>query len=263
MIPESKHLIADSQHEDPLNVAMLDGRHEEALRLIIEVFDQVAAGTELPPGQYFITMFNWKMLIEDYPPAREALISKRDEQIRHLLNGDYRINAGEFTRPNSRFDVITSMNRDLGDSRSTYEVFVQLESTLPDQAKRGANLALPAMVEFGDFVRAQSYLSDPLPRLEELNRLAKELPLFPEPGKAPRLAAELSIYMRDVILLSAVHEGLGREAEAAGLRHAAIAGIADDGMRALAQRELAEPESILREISNRVPPPDGPGLARS
>jgi len=78
---------------------------------------------------------------------------------------------------------------------------------MPEDARRAAWTALPAMVAAGDFERAERYLPDPLARIGELNAMAASLPLFPPLGAALRLA-----------------------------------GIESEEMRALAARKLADPE---------------------
>ena len=81
--------------------------------------------------------------------------------------------------------------------------------------------------------RAERHLPrDPMERLDELNALALNLPLFPPHRSAPRLTAELSNFVTDV-----------------RLRAAALAGLAQDEMRTLAMRELAEPGAITSAIT--------------
>lgn len=118
------------------------------------------------------------------------------------------------------------MNETLADAHATYALFLQLLAQRPERARREAFLALPAIVAAGDFALAQQYLSDPLERLAGLNQLASQLPLFPPAGMAPRLAAELMNFVRDVVLKTAVLQDQGRAAEAESLRNAALAGIA-------------------------------------
>jgi hypothetical protein len=130
---------------------------------------------------------------------------------------------------------------------------------MPEAAREAAWTALPALVEAGDFERAERYLPEPLARIEELNALAPKLPLFPPPGAAPRLAAELSNTMKDLRLCVATLEGLGRTGEAAELRSAALAKLGSDEMRELGGRELAEPGAIHRENAARQMAQEGRG----
>ena len=38
--------------------------------------------------RFFMTMFHWQMLVEQYAPARPALEEARDEQVARLLAGE-------------------------------------------------------------------------------------------------------------------------------------------------------------------------------
>ncbi|MES2149220.1 MAG: hypothetical protein V4508_05430 [Pseudomonadota bacterium] len=235
-----------------MNDAMLarkEGRNDDALRLLLALFDELACGAVGIEGHYFITMFEWRQLAGQFRPAHEALARARDEQVRRLLDGDDVFGDLSAPRPQSRFRVIVDINETLKDSRATCELFVRLLSILPACAQREAFMALPAVVEAGDFSLAERYLDDPLERLEQLNRLARDLPLFPPYGAAPRLAVELSNYIKCVVLRSTVLHGLGRGAEGAALRKAALDGIASEQLRELGEREIADPGTIIREIS--------------
>ena len=84
-----------------------------------------------------------------------------------------------------------------------------------------------------------------------VNALAASLPLFPAPGTAPRLAAELMNLVRDVRITAAVLRGQEQAAEADTLYATLLSGLENDAMRTLAQRELDAPGSITAEIVNR------------
>jgi hypothetical protein len=148
----------------------------------------------------------------------------------------------------SRFALIAEINRILGDARSTYEVFVRLDAMRPDLARRHAFLALPAVVAACDFALADRYQGEPLARLAALNATAATFPLFPPPEQAPRLAAELTLLVNDVRIASAVLRGRGRANDALALRARLLAGLPSGPVRALAQRELDEEGTIMREI---------------
>lgn len=228
-----------------------EGRYDDALRGVQSLFNQIDSGALPRRGNHFITMFEWSLLVEEYLPAREALARERDEQVRRLRDGQQVFGDLQDPRPCSRFHAIVEMNEILKDHQSTYEVFVQLSSLHPALARQEAFLALPAIVEIGDFALAEAYLGDPMERLDELNRLANDFPLYPPRGVAPRLGAELSNFMKEVVLRVAVLKGLGREDEAEVLRETALTGIRTDDMRELSIREFAAPGTIIREISSR------------
>jgi hypothetical protein len=225
-----------------------DGRYDEALRIVKQQFDRIATGAKDTHLAYFITMFEWGQLSGDYAEARVAMISERDEQIRRVLEGDAIFCADGFL-PISRFRVIIEMNQSLQDGRSTYRLVTQLLSDNPALVRNEIRMALPAIVEAGDYALAAQYIKNPLGRLDELNRQAHELPLYPPYMKAPRLAAELSIFMSDVVLLSKVLKGQGKDVEADELRNAALTGIQSEELRALATREFAEPGTIIKGLT--------------
>lgn len=230
-----------------------EGRHAEALALLQELYAEAEAEPAPDRNRYFMTMFQWELLTQQYPPARTALAAVRDEQAARLLAGTlYTGSAGsdgsveETWRRVSRFTLIVEMNRTLGDADATRALFLQLEAAQPEVARRYAWQALPDIVAAGDFLLADRYRGEPLAQLGQVNEDAHSMPLFPPAGQAPQLAAGLSNLVKDVRLNAAVLDGLGRQAEGAALREALLAGL-DDTLRTLAQRELAEPETIMRE----------------
>ncbi|NYE59580.1 ribosomal protein S18 acetylase RimI-like enzyme [Duganella sp. 1224] len=228
---------------DKALLALHEGRHDEALVALLALFARA-------DDRHFITMFAWSQLIEQYAPARAAMVRERDAQASRLLAEDTMFGEDDGGRQRGRFEIIVEMNEILEDSRTTYELFLQLLAAQPDLAKRNAWRALPAVVEAQDYVLAERYLRDPSARLPELNSLAEKVPLMPTRGEPPRLAAELSNFVGDLSLCVAVWRGLGRSAEADALQSAAIAGLANDAMRALALRELADPGVIHRETAD-------------
>jgi hypothetical protein len=137
------------------------------------------------------------MMLKEYPPARVAMRRVRGEQAARLLAGEIVFGAAEERWPRSRFQVIAGMDGKLGDSRATYELFLQLRAAWPQAAQRDAFLALEAIVEAGDYALAETYLGDPLAGLDQLNECALTHVLIPPSRQAPRLAAELSNFARD------------------------------------------------------------------
>ncbi|KKO61353.1 hypothetical protein VM94_05125 [Janthinobacterium sp. KBS0711] len=221
-----------------------EGRHAEALPLLQELFAE--AGQTLNPARssYFMIMLEWKFLAEAYAPAYAALQAERDAQIQLLLSGN--TFGGR-----SRFSLIAKMNDTLGDARSTADLFARLDTCAPELARQYAWQALPAVVESGNFALAERYHGAPLEHLDMVNELAASLPLFPAPRTPPRLAAELMNLVKDVRIAAAILRGQGQAAEADALCAALLAGLANDAMRALAQRELDAPGSITADIVNR------------
>lgn len=230
-----------------IHKASEEGRHDEALRLLLDAFDRADSGSD-EQHLYYTTMGQWLTLLgTGNAPAREAMVRVRDEQLARLLAGELAFGADQ-VRQRSRFAIVLTMNDALDDSRSSYDTFNKLLVSAPETARRHASSVVPAMVKVGDYTLAEKYLGDPLAELERLNQLANEFPLYPPRGEAPRLWAELQTFVSSVLLLMAVHRGLGREAEAQASQTAALAGIQQEQLRTLAQRELAEPGLMMREI---------------
>jgi len=232
------------------------GRHDELLSLL----RQSLAGVELDVAphrtRFFITMFEWKLLAEHYMPARTALKTVREEQIAHLLAGELYVGKPDprgrtETRERAdRFLFIAEINDILADASSTYALFTRLAAERPELARRYAWRALPAMVGAGDFALADRYRQDPLKLLAEVNRAAKDWPLFPPPLH-PRTSSELSNLVGDVRTGMDVLRGLGRAPEADALRAALLSGLDTGELREWAQRELEEAGSITRHFVAR------------
>lgn len=237
-----------------------EGRHAEALPLLQQVF--AAAGQALNPARsnHFIPMLEWKFLADAYAPAYAALQVERDAQIRLLLSGEHDFGrhdssvtqASDAFGRTSRFSIIAAMNDTLGDAHATADLFARLDASTPELARQYAWQALPAVVATGNFALADRYRCPaPLGHLDTVNALAASQPLFPAPGTAPRLAAELMNLVNDVRIAAAVLHGQGQAIEAEALCAALLAGLANEAMRALAQRELDAPGSITAEIVKR------------
>ncbi|SFD93064.1 hypothetical protein [Massilia yuzhufengensis] len=241
-------------------VSQLDeaGRHAEALALLQELYAEAEAEPAPERTRYFMTMFQWKMLTENYPPASTALAAVRDDQATRFLAGEMYSGSGGDNHGSSkeapwqrvsRFSLIVDMNRTLADPRATHALFLQLEAASPELARRHAWQALPDIVAAGDFTLADRYRRDPLALLGDVKENARSMPLFPPPGQAPRLSAELSNLAGDVRVGIAVLRGLGRAEEADALRAALLAGLPPGQLRDLAERELDERGTIHRALA--------------
>jgi RimJ/RimL family protein N-acetyltransferase len=230
-----------------------EGRYEDALRHVLAAFARVDSTDRERHIGDFIPMLEWRFLAEEYAPARAALLEARDAQVVRLLAGEltYGLARNEWLGPPSRFSLIADMNETLRDARSTSEVFARLDALNPGQARRDAFVALPAVVESGDFTLAERYMPDPMASLPHLNETAQSWPLFPPMGKAPRLAADLSNFARELRLRAAILRGLGRGAEADTLLAAALAGLANDELRAWARRDMRTPGIIHRTMGEQ------------
>lgn len=255
---EPRYLALNSLHET--------GCFDEALALVHELFAE--AEREPAPGRtrYFMPMFQFQLLLGEHAPARAALAALRDRQAARLLAGE--LYCGTAPAPQqqaylrvSRFSLVVEMNALLGDAHATHALFRRLESQSPGLARSYAWQALPAMVEVGDFALADRYRRDPLELLANVNAAARELPLFPPPRQAPRLAADPGNLVSDVRIGMAVLDGLGDPAAASALRETLLAGLSSDELKGFAQRELDEPGTITREVAARTMAAEGRALA--
>ena len=247
-----------------LNALREEGRFGDLLALLQQSF--AAAEQAVAPTRYslFITMFEWKLLLEHYGPARAALQALRDDQAAQMLAGDWDFGRdGVSAEPGvlraSRFSLVVDMNEMLEEPRATHALFVQLDARAPQQARRYAWQVLPALVEVGDFTLADRYRGDPLELLGAVNEMRRNWPLFPPPGMAPRLAGEMMNLTRAVRIGMAVLRGQGHDAEAGALGEALLAGLKASELRALALRELDEPGTISRELVDRQIAGENPG----
>jgi hypothetical protein len=229
------------------------GDHEGALRILLEIEGAARhAGTPLRPPA-FTVMVEWAQLAEAYPPARAALVALRDEHAALLRSGDLHSGTSRFSdEPTSRFWDIAWFNDILHDTHSTHELFTWLMQALPEEAQRQSMRALPAIVAEGDFALAARYMREPLMLLDEVNGTARFQPLLPAINRAPRLAATLTNYIKDVGLQCAILAGLGHADEAKDLRATALAGIESAELRALAQRELENPGTITKMVTDHL-----------
>jgi len=232
-----------SEFTSQLIAARREGRHADSLKIILETLKH-----EDDPSHYFITMFEWSRLIPEYPPAREAMRAERDGKVVRLLAGEHEFGSREQWWGKSRLCVIVEMNDALGEQHATHQAFAQLHALAPEAARNSAFFALPAVVAAGDYALAAQYLEDPLPKLPELNEIARSLPLFPVGRTAPRVVADLTNFITEVRLMAAVLTGTGRQGEADALCASALAGLESPALRELGARELVEPGTITREL---------------
>lgn len=232
------------------------GRYAEALALIEQQLAEIEREAAPDRSRYFMPMFQLKLLLDVYPPARAAMMALRDAQAARLLAGERFTGTDpapvkDTFQRTDRYSLVVGMNNDLGDARSTYDIFRQLAARQPELAGSHAWQALEAMIAVGDFALADRYRRPPLDQLPNVNATARDLPLFPRPRQAPRLSADLSSLVKDVRIGMAVLRGLGDPAGADALRAALLDGLVSDELKEFARRELDEPGAIGREVVAR------------
>jgi hypothetical protein len=227
-----------------------DGRLDDALQALEQAFELAVSDERAEHTREFIPLLEWEWLAQAYPPARDALVRVRDRQARLMLEGQltYGGAPAAWPHPKTRFSLVARLNRALGDPQSTYDLFAQLDAARPDYAARVSIFALEEVVGAGDFALGERYARDPVERLEQINEAARILPMFPPPGEAPQLSAELGNFAKDLRLQSAILRGLDREAEALALMERAIGGLETADARDWVVRELDTPGSIRKAI---------------
>lgn len=232
-----------------------EGRQADALALLQALF----AEAECADGPALsMLMVQARLLAEAHAPARELLRGLREQQVARLLQGSLYRGRGDQAAPPAfaygrmtRFALVVEINEILGDPESTHALFARLDRDTPELARQYAWQALPAVVEAGDVALADRYRGDPLENIAVVNDCAGRYPLFPPPGQPPRVAVELMNLVREARIGLAVLRGQGKPAEAGELRRALLTGLASDALRALAERELEAPGTIVGEIVQR------------
>jgi len=228
--------------------AIDEGRYDMALDAVLAAFERIDSGHSSRPRLFF-TMFAWGQLSACYRPARAALMEARNAQLRRVLDGDDEL-ALEDERPaQSRAMLVIDMNQTLGDLQSSYDMFVALHQQQPELARRIAFVAMPAILEAGDFALAEQLAPDPMRSLASLNLNAAHLPLLPPERQAPRLALDLSSFARELRERAQALRGLGRAPQADALCQAALEGLANDELRRLARLELDDAGAIHRILA--------------
>jgi hypothetical protein len=215
---------------DRLNAARLaarEGRHAEALREH-EWFHRNALKHR--PSLYGVrlsfALSDWVELGKVYPKARRSLDRIRREKIAALRKG-----KGSW----HTFHDVASINRYTDRQRDTYRLFARLHSSRPRLAARCAKVAMPAVVNCGDFKLARRYLEDPDGTLARKARHFTDGMEYarkqPRRRKAAVREAHIHTYCKDVELLIAILRGSGERRRAAVLRKAALALIGPSAVR--------------------------------
>lgn len=131
----------------------LEGRHAAALKDFLWFHENALKHDRAYYGvRLSFALGYWKELADVYPPALEALHSAKQRSESFLRTG-----AGD----RDLFNDVVSINRELGRTGDTYELFLVLKSSHPELAKKVGDLAIEAIVEAGDFKLASEHLPHP------------------------------------------------------------------------------------------------------
>lgn len=212
-----------------------EGRHEAALTDYLWFHKHAL---EYDPAYYGVrlsfALAYWKELADLYPPAAKALKILRSETADAVLQAE--------GKTRSLFHEVAAIDRELGCSRDTYDLFLSLMRKNPDQAQRCAELALPSIVEAEDYHLASQLLPHPEQYLLcESERLNENLGrrVTPRRRALAELDAFVHIYCEDVKLLLRVLEGAGQMEWHRAAVEWAVALVRSRKARSMVANELA------------------------
>jgi len=216
---------------DRLNAAKIsarEGRFAEALSEYI-CFHEHALEEEpaLRGVRLSFALGYWMELAGQYPPARAALQSIRDEKTRLLKDGaeDWEL-----------FKDVSSINETLSNDEATYDLFCLINSRNPAFAAQCARLATPALVKAFDFKLARSFISDPDQAIQQLaSGFNKGIERANRSSTSERKVnitnAEVRIYAEDVKQLIQIVGGAGEWERADALAEYAISLVGSSEMQ--------------------------------
>lgn len=212
-----------------------EGRHEEALTDYLWFHKHALEHERAYYGvRLSFALAYWKELADVYPPAAAAMRAVRNETAAALLRAD--------GNTRTLFDEVAAIDRELGNSRDTYDLFLSLIAEDPEQAKRCAELALPSIVDAEDYDLATQFLPHPehylLYESERLNENL-ERKVMPRRRALAERDAFVHIYCEDVKLLLRVLEGVGQKAWRRAAVEWAIALVRSRQARSMVAIELA------------------------
>jgi hypothetical protein len=174
----------------------------------------------------------WRELADVYPPAMEALQTMQSRTVTTLRAG-----AGN----RDLFNDFVSINRELGKTRETYDLFRALWAAQPDLAKECRHLAVDAVVEARDFELASKCLPHPESYLLWLSeRLNADLTRqgIPRATALRRREAYVHNYCADVRTALRILNGLGHKEAVRAAHEWAVALVEPKSARAMVAQQL-------------------------
>jgi hypothetical protein len=178
---------------------------------------------------------DWARLGVKYPPAMDALLKERDAAAARVMAGKDVLDA---------FDDVAAIDRELGDGRETYRLFLVIESRDEGLAREASRGAQEALVEMKDFPRAGKYL-DPERELRVTLELRTQM------GKVPA-------QLRDVVKQTEDRMLANRIGQIVAIL--VLAGRTDDAKRVAGKARAEFPgdeveKVLVRALEGQVPPP--------
>lgn len=203
-----------------------EGRYEEALADLIWFHDNALAER---PSLYGVrlsfALSDWVELGEKYPPARAALIAKRDQTVESLLLGQ--------TEVNSFVDVV-AINEYLNATQDTYALYLKLMQQQSQFAQECSGYALSAIISAKDYLLAAKLAPDAETEIHKwskrLNQQINQIK-YRRFTPAPVRWAETVNYVEKVEQMLAIKLGLAAQQEAARLKALALSQIESPSLR--------------------------------
>lgn len=207
-------------------MAGLNGQHEEALREFIWFHEHALKERPALIGvRLSYALAYWVELGKVYPPAMRALEQIRDDKSAALLEG---------TGDTVLFRDVIAINEYLGTTAATYGVYRTLFDKAPELAMQCVRVALPAVLQAGDFILAKRMVPDPNGPVKgltrQLNQDVGELKAKPL-SSAPARWAHVHNYVESVQGLLSVLIGNGEPAKAASVKKSALKAIQNPSLR--------------------------------
>lgn len=234
--------MTDSGGPDPMAVldearsAFYAKNYEAALEKLVW-FHQNAE--RLDPGTSAVRrsfgMSFWVELADQYPPAKDLLISNRNR-----IQGDFLDGAGA----QEAFRDLASMNGYLGERGQTYDIFLKLHAERPALARDCFPFAELAVVEAEDWPLFLRYAGDLRLRVKQRSQrldqaLSRATRLKKGRSRFMRRWAEVRNCAQDHFLVFRVLRHSGRGAEVGDLRKTAIGSVQDSAGRDDLDEELS------------------------
>jgi hypothetical protein len=203
VLAEARALASQAEYDAALEKYLWFHRH--ALE-----YNEAIAGVRLS-----FALDEWVQLGEKYPPARDALLSVRDDAIRAFADG-----KGSFLL----FMDVAAINRYLHDDARTVQLFKLLHRGQPELAGQCYAVAERVLVQGGEYATCVGYLPDLGQRLEAIRQsylmtleIAEQNLLLSSPEARLKEYADLRL-TEETNRLIAILEGVGRLQDAERVR---------------------------------------------
>jgi hypothetical protein len=203
VLVEARAFIAQGKYDAALEKYLWFHRH--ALE-----HNEALAGVRLS-----FALDEWVKLGEVYPPARDALLSVRDDAVKAFADGN-----GSFTL----FMDVAAINGYLHDDARTVQLFKRMHQGQPELAWQCYAVAEPTLVESGEYATCVSYLPDLEEKLEAILQsyrmtleIAEENLFLSAPEAGLKGFAKLKL-AEETGRLIAILEGVGRLQDAERVR---------------------------------------------